>query len=101
MKKGFITITNKLYGGRTVSAYLKDGVAVAKVGKVWGVFHVASNAEISHLLQRKTLKEVKAVAQSILDLDVDWTSTKGDRVFDQQFRSAVSAIREIAKETNR
>ena len=99
MKKGHITITNKLCGDRTVSAYLKEGVAVAKVGKVWGVFHITSNAEISHMLQRKTLKEIKAVAQSILDLDIDWTKQQGDRVFDQQFRSAVSAICEIAKGT--
>lgn len=95
-KKGDLVIRNKLYGDRTVPAYVKDGVAVARIGKGWGVYHIAGGLEVYYKLQRPRLEEAKAVAQQVIGLDVDWTREPGDKQFETQFRAAVGTIREIA-----
>ena len=98
-KKGDLTIRNKLYGDRTVPAYVKDGVGVARIGKDWGVYHVSGGVEVYHKLQRPRLEDAKAVAQQVIDLDVDWTLGTGDKKFEEKFRAAVGRIREIAEGT--
>ena len=96
-KKSTITIPNKVYGDRTVPAYIKDGVAVSQDDKVfWGVYHAAGGIEIYYKLARRTLKEAKEVAQEIIDLDVDWTRAADDERLQQQLRVATPDIRRIA-----
>jgi hypothetical protein len=98
-KKGDLTIRNKLYGDRTVPAYVKDGVGVSRIGKVWGVYHLSGGVEVYYKLQRPRLEDAKAVAQQVIDLDVDWTLEPGDKWFEEKFRAAVGRIREIAEGT--
>jgi len=95
-KKGDLTIRNKLYGDRTVPAYVKDGVGVARIGKDWGVYHVSGGVEVYYKLQRPRLEDAKAVAQQVIDLDVDWTLEPGVKRFEEKFRAVVGSIREIA-----
>ena len=95
-KKTEIVIPNKLYGDRKQVVYEKDGVGVGRVGRAWGVFHTAGQAEIYHKLQRRTKAEAIKVAEQILSLDVDWTKDKGCRKFEEKFSAAVDEIRRIA-----
>jgi len=95
-KKGDLTIRNKLYGDRTVPAYVKDGVGVSRIGKDWGVYHVSGGVEVYYKLQRPRLEDAKTVAQQVIDLDVDWTLEPGDKRCEEKFRAVVGSIREIA-----
>lgn len=95
-KKTTITIPNSLYGDREQAVYTKDGIGVGRVGKAWGIFHVAGQAEVYHKLQRRTKAEAIKVAEQILALDVSWTKGKDCREFEEQFRAAVGDIRRIA-----
>lgn len=102
-KKTTITIPNSLHGDREQEVYAKDGIGVGRVGKAWGVFHIAGQAEVYHKLQRRTKAEAIDVAEQILALDVDWTKGKDCRAlsengftFEEQFRAAVGEIRRIA-----
>jgi len=91
-----MTIPNSLYGDKQVNAYVMDGVAIAKNGKAWGVYHFGSGTEIYHKLQRSTLAKAKIVAQQILALDVDWTLDMDRKDFKEQFAQTPTAIRAIA-----
>jgi len=95
-KKIEMTIPDQRYGNRVVTAYAKGGVAVARIGRGWGVYHAAAGVEVFFRLQRPRLEEAKAVAQALIDLDVEWERKPGDRQFDAQFRAAVGAVRAIA-----
>lgn len=96
-KRHLMTVHNKLYGDRELTAYVLDGVGVARVTRdTWGVFHVAGGVEVYYKLQRPKLAQAKDVAAQVAALDVDWTRDPGDRKFDEQFRAAVGAIRAIA-----
>lgn len=95
-KKTDLTIPNQLYGDRIVVAYAKEGVAVARVGKAWGVFHIRQGCEIFHRLQRRTKGEAVVVAEKVLALHIDWNKAPGDKQFDEDFRAAVEQIRGIA-----
>ena len=95
-KKTEMRIPNLLYGDRVVVAYAKDGVAVARVGKAWGVFHATEGCEIFYRLQRRTKAEATAAAEKVLALHIDWNKAPGDKQFDEDFRAVAGKIREIA-----
>lgn len=94
--KETMTIPNSLYGDKQVPAYVLAGVAVAKNGKAWGVYHFASGIAIYEKLQRPTLAEAKAVAEQVAALDVDWHRPGDCAEFKKQFALAPTAIRAIA-----
>ena len=95
-KKTTITISNSIYGEREQAAYAKDGIAISRVGKAWGVFHNASQTEIYYKLQRRTKAEATKVAEQILELPVDWHKSKDDLRFVEQIVRANLDIRRIA-----
>jgi len=94
--KQTMTIPNSLYGDKQTTAYVMDGVAVAKTGKAWGAYHFASGIAIYEKLQRPTLADAKAVAEQIAALDVDWHRPGDCAEFRKQFALAPTAIRAIA-----
>lgn len=96
-RKTTITIPNRLHGDRTVPAYCYKGVAVAKVGRKWGVFYALGGFEIYHKLQRQKLADAKKVAEAIANLNVDWTLAGEDKQFIEAFKGQVNDIRQIAE----
>jgi hypothetical protein len=56
-KRENITLLNSIYGVKTLSAYSSGGLAIAKTGKEWSVYHCESGINIYYRLSRKTLSE--------------------------------------------
>ena len=95
-KRRLMIVPNKLYGDKEVAAYVCAGVAVARVGKAWGVYHYAKGSEVYHKLRRPTLAAAKRVAVKIAALPIDWTLKPGVDEFDKAFRAVADDIRGIA-----
>lgn len=61
-----LTIPNKLYGDKTVTAYAAKGLAVAKVGKTWTIYHIAEGATVNGRYQVGTRREAMEKMQRLL-----------------------------------
>ncbi len=70
-----VTIPNRMYGDRIVTAYCKGGLGVHRMHKQWQIVHVASGANVGGRNggDRRTRKGAYAVLEALLAVPVDWT----------------------------
>jgi hypothetical protein len=90
-----MTIQNKLHGDIVVIGYISGGIAIAKLGRRWNIYHHASGICISNRLTRPTLIDAKGITAKLLALPIEWEKPEADVM--ESISEHATAIREIAK----
>lgn len=99
-----LTIPNSLYGDKTVTAYTACGLAVAKVGRTWTVYHVASGATVNGRCNDATKRAAQSRLEALVNLaereglNNAWESDlEGNTPLRRLFDKCRDEIREIMK----